>query len=145
MPISTRSISGASTIGYATAGSTLAGGSWTDFGGVTDGSITNNNSMVDVTHNDIKGVCREYGNEDTTLSVTVIYDPSDTGQAALRDAARNKTKLAFRVREIVGSGEDEWAFDGLIESFERNAGANNTRLTASFTIQSDGVKEYGTQ
>lgn len=125
-------------------------GTFDTIGGLTNKSISISHDAVDTTNDDDSGfTSAEYGNTTVTLSLEGRYDDDDAGQAALRTAAADldgssKVKKAFEIRPIVATGEDAWAFDGIITSFEITMN-NNEPVDFSCEIQSTGSVEYDTQ
>ena len=108
-------------------------------GGVTSISFDWNNNMIDTTNNDDAGyTSNEYGNQSASLSVDCIYDPSDTAQAAVLSAVKNKTKILVGYHPIVANGEDMYIFSSLVES-SPISGGNDEVVTVSFTFTSTGT------
>jgi hypothetical protein len=117
-------------------------------GGIFTGSFVRTANTVDSTNNDSGGYTqKEIGNSSATLSFSCRFDPSDAAQLEAEAAANGATKVkkTFRVRPIVGSGESQWLFNGIITSCTINPGVNEEAVNMEISVESSGAVTYSTQ
>jgi hypothetical protein len=100
--------------------------------------------MMDASNCDTEGKQQIYGDEQCKLSLSAMYDPADSAQEILLQAAENKTDIYARVRLVVGSGERQLTFTAQVSSVGVDASHGNVQeLTAE--VISNGTITRGVQ
>lgn len=118
---------------YYKVGGIAGGGSWTELTNVRDVTINSEDTEVDVTtrasggHRAVVQGLRTY-----TIEFEMVWDTSDTGFNALRDAFLNRTAIGIKAFELAaGQGPQ---FDGVVLTMTRNEPLDDVD-TASITVK----------
>jgi len=120
------------------------GSTYYSLGQRKNGNYSLDIDMMDSSNCDTVGKQQIYGDEQCKLSLSAMYDPTDSAQEILLQAAEDKTDIYARVRLIVGSGERELTFTAQVTSVGVDAGHGNVQeLTAE--VISNGTITRGTQ
>lgn len=126
--------------------STDAGSTWTLIARLKDFSETQNVDEEESTSHDSAGT-REYipGHDDSTASITVVYDEGDSTHTALEGFIDNKTQFAFRFRPAVGSGNKQstWS-SAFITNREHGAPLEGVQ-EVTFSLRLSGAPTRDTQ
>jgi len=113
---------------------------WLEIGEVTDwdgpgGSAT----MYETTHLRSEAKEKKIGLMDEgQLTLSINWEPSDTGQQAARTARANRTKKSFRLTYTDGSTA---TFNGYVIGMSSSGGVDN-KVSGSITIEISGPVEY---
>jgi predicted secreted protein len=141
-------LSNSAVVGVGAAGQTAAGGTFSTIGGIYSGTLTVSHNVIDTTNSTDAGqTSMLLGNTTWTLSLECRYDPTDAGQAVLRNVGSEtsngsyKGVKAFSVQPI-GTSNEEYSFDGFVTSFSINPGENDNSVNLSVEIQSSGPSNH---
>jgi len=113
---------------------------WLEIGEVTDwdgpgGSAT----MYETTHLRSEAKEKKIGLMDEgQLTLSINWEPSDTGQQAARDARAARTEKSFRITYTDNSTA---TFDGYVMGMSSSGGVDN-KVSGSITIEISGPVEY---
>lgn len=123
-----------------------AGTTWTLIARVKDISVTQNVDEEESTSHDSAGT-REYipGHDDSTATLTLVYDEGDSTHTALETAADNKTQFQFRTRPAVGSGNKQNTWTSAFITNLEHSGPLEGVQELSITIRLSGAPTRNTQ
>ena len=113
---------------------------WLEIGEVTDwdgpgGSAT----MYETTHLRSEAKEKKIGLMDEgQLTLSINWEPSDTGQQAARDARAARTEKSFR---LTYTDDSTATFDGYVMGMSSSGGVDN-KVSGSITIEISGPVEY---
>ena len=113
---------------------------WLEIGEVTDwdgpgGSAT----MYETTHLRSEAKEKKIGLMDEgQLTLSINWEPSDTGQQAARDARAARTEKSFR---LTYTDDSTATFDGYVIGMSSSGGVDN-KVSGSITIEISGPVEY---
>ena len=113
---------------------------WLEIGEVTDwdgpgGSAT----MYETTHLRSEAKEKKIGLMDEgQLTLSINWEPSDTGQKAARDARAARTEKSFR---LTYTDNSKATFDGYVIGMSSSGGVDN-KVSGSITIEISGSVEY---